>query len=220
MQMYRSNEKIEEVIIDVQVGTDRLNRSLSADLKIDEERINKWLIEIPSKTAYWGVWSKRAKMERLRAEYNKETALVQCKAMARSILNSAKKEEIVEYAKADAASKKLLAKPKDGVTETEITDLAKSLPAYQESIRLYLAAREADEMLDAAMEAFKICHGALMTLAANMRTEYKSYGNNLSYERSDVNVATSDTLRKSATNAIQYATKNIVPGATRTTDDE
>lgn len=220
MQTYRSNEKIEEVIIDIQVGTDRLNRSLSADLQIDEDRINKWLIEIPSKTAYWGVWSKRAKMERLKAEYNKETALVQCKAMARSILNSARKEEIEAYAKSDAASKKLLAKPKDGVTETEITDLAKSLPAYQESIRLYLAAREADEMLDAAMDAFKICHGALMTLAANMRTEYKSYGNSLSYERSDVNVATQDTLRKSATNAMQYATKNVVPGRTRTADDE
>jgi len=200
------HSNIEEVIINVQVGTDRLNRSLTDDLKIDEDRINRWLIEIPSKTAYWGAWSKRAKMERLRAEYNKESALIQSKAMARSALNASKREDLLAYARANTEEKKALLKPKD-VTETEVTDLAKNMPAYVDSIALYLKTREADEMLDAAMEAFKICHGALMTLAANMRTEYKTYGNHIKREDSDF--SGKNTLAKASKNAVEYATKTI-----------
>lgn len=197
---------IDKLHVSLVIDGTEFNRSLTDDLQIDEDNLNVWLRDLPSKTAYWGIWRARARLTKLAAEYKKEEVWSACKNKARSTLYEELRKQYERYGALDRSVRASMPKPKDP-TESDIKDLAMTFPEYKEAVNRYLMACEVDDIMDAALEGFKVCHSALITLAANLRQEFGSYRNVV--KRPEDKFREDNILKDAAKNAQNYAKNTL-----------
>ena len=153
-----TKKEVERIVVAIEVDGQTQKRDLTEDLKIDEEHINDHLIRMPAITAWWHrmyevsrtrVQQKKLEIERHGAELDKNI-----------------REELTLENNHVSDSDKIK------VTDTRVSNLIKLDRAYQKLEDELLELQETYNFLKAATEAIKEARSTLISLSANMRTEY------------------------------------------------
>lgn len=137
--------------ITVSMGGQIYKRSLLDDLTVDEEHVNTYLVEAPGKTAWWHQLYEQQKT----------------KVQKQEVALKRKHAELSKHYRKSAAD--------DGqkISNAEVESLVISDPEYQNIEDALLDMQETLNLLRGAVEAVKELRSTLISLSANLRTEFK-----------------------------------------------
>jgi hypothetical protein len=146
-----SNEAVPEIVISVELNGTTHRRDLMEDLVVDEEHIDQYLIEAPGKTAWW--------------HHLYEQQKTRCQKQEVKIERLAAELDVKFRKEADDDSRR--------VTDKAILSLIKTDEEYQGLEDELLEMKETLNILKAAVAAIGELRSTLISLSANMRTQWK-----------------------------------------------
>jgi hypothetical protein len=180
--------EISNLTITVMIEGIQFSRSLTDDLNVSEDEINRWLKEQPTKMAYWSIWSGRAEVILDAMEHNLKKVEAEAYAAERKKIYDQYKTEFHDYAILPPPEQKVQAKPKEPTADVYKYAIEYS-PEYREAVNKVIQAKEVVKYMKSAVTALYDLRSTLISLSSNMRSERDSYrtqnmGNNYGEEES------------------------------------
>jgi hypothetical protein len=142
-------DEVPPILISVSVGSEFVERSLSDDLKTDEDHINVTLLKSPGITAYWN------------SLYEKQ----------KSVVNKIELGLKRYGATLDKQIRQELKHKDEKFTNGEVVALISLDADYMKLEDLHLEEKETELILKACVEAVKEHRSMLISLSANLRQE-------------------------------------------------